>query len=354
MPFLASAFAAGVTVIAALMPPLHTPGVPDAGKPQLYPAPPGYLLPWAGGEIHSVTQGEETSFTHNGLAAYAFDFDLNYTTVVAARSGKVTMVSAGSNSGGCNAIFASATNYVVIDHGDGTSAAYLHLAYNAVLVKPGDIVDQGQPIAISGETGVTCADGDNGPGPHLHFQVERTQEGQYFTQSLPIAFDDISTNNGVPEEDHAYVSGNFGDGDAQAVKLTPHRVPRVFNPTARPMDPGLVEAPPPPADAPAPDANATPEAWPTPTAEPSGTATEEPTATETPEPTETPVPTDTPESTATASPTDTVVPATETPVAPVATATAPSPTPAPVASSSAGSAPTALPPDPTEGPTPPG
>ena len=35
-----------------------------------FPAPAGYLLPWAGGEIHAVNQGEETSFTHNGLAAH--------------------------------------------------------------------------------------------------------------------------------------------------------------------------------------------------------------------------------------------------------------------------------------------
>ena len=117
-----------------------------------FPAPAGYLLPWAGGEIHAVNQGEETSFTHNGLAAYAFDFDLDYDTVVAARGGRVQFVRDESNAGGCSAVYASASNYVVIDHGDGTSSLYLHLAYDSALVAVGQIVERGEPIAVSGET----------------------------------------------------------------------------------------------------------------------------------------------------------------------------------------------------------
>jgi murein DD-endopeptidase MepM/ murein hydrolase activator NlpD len=341
LPFLASALAAGVTIIAALLPPLHTPGVPDPGKPALFPAPPGYLLPWPGGQIHTVTQGEETSFTHNGLAAYAFDFDLNYSTVVAARSGKVVMVKEDSNSGGCDPSYSPSTNYVVIDHGDGTSGVYMHLAYNAVLVKVGDIVEQGQPIAVSGETGLTCSDDDSSPAPHLHFQVEKTQDGHYYTQSLPIAFDDIDTNNGVPREGQSYVSGNFGSGQPQSVKLTPHHVPRVFNPKAKPANPNLAEGASNP-DTPTPQPTMTPEASETPTPEASGTATEEPTATETPQPSDTPQPTDTPASTSTAAPTDTPVPATDTPSPPTATPPPPSPTPPPAPSATAGTTPTAL------------
>ncbi|MBF6599840.1 MAG: M23 family metallopeptidase [Dehalococcoidia bacterium] len=324
---------ASVTIVAALLPPLHVPGVPDAPHASLYPAPPGYLLPWTGGEIHGVTQGEDTSFTHNGAAAYAFDFDLNYETVVAARSGKVTMVKADSNSGGCNSSYSSQTNYVVIDHGDGTSAAYMHLAYRGVLVKPGDLVEQGQPIAVSGETGVTCSADGTGPGPHLHLQVERTQPGQYFTQSLPIAFDDVSTTNGVPREGQSYVSENFGGGKAQTVKLTPRRVPRVFNPVARPKYPMLQEAPPPPPPTTAtasPIGTAQPSQTTTPTAVPSTTLTPEAsatlTATSTPVASATPTPqaTDTPTPAATSTPTA-ATPTTppDTPTAPPAPATAP-------------------------------
>lgn len=254
MLFLAPALVSAVTFLAALVPPIHIGSQPPKPVGPQYPAPEGYLLPWAGGEIHLVTQGENTSFTHNGLAAYAFDFDLSYETIVAARGGRVSLVRADSNSGGCSAIYSSATNYVVIDHGDGTSAAYLHLAYGAVMVHPGDVVEQGQPIAVSGETGVTCG-GSGGPGPHLHFQVERTEDGRYFTQSVPIAFDDISDSDGVAQEGRMYVSGNYGSGKPQKIALTPHRVPRDFHPA--PPNPHLPEGDPAPVIA-----------WPTPTAGP--------------------------------------------------------------------------------------
>jgi hypothetical protein len=294
----------------------------DETNEGLFPAPPGYLLPWPGGEIQSVTQGEETSFTHNGLAAYAFDFDLSYDTIVASRSGKVTLIREDSNSGGCDPSFSSATNFVLIDHGDGTSGLYLHLAYDSVLVNPGDVVEQGEPIAISGETGVTCS-GDGGPGAHLHFQVQRTGEGGYFKQSLPIAFDDIPDNEGIPQEGRSYVSGNFGKGKPQKIALTPRRVPRTFNPVAVPANPALIEADPnhvvtpvPTEDVPAAREDATLE-WPT--AEPD-TATPEP-DTATPEPdTPTPAP-DTPTSTSTAPPPTATPPATDTPAPPPPTET---------------------------------
>lgn len=315
MGFLASAFLSVVALIAATIPTINLPGGRDPDD-ELFPAPPGYLLPWAGGRIHSVTQGEETTFTHNGLAAYGFDFDMNYDTVVAARSGKVALTYEGSNIGGCDPALNIASNYVVIDHGDGTSALYLHLAFDSVQVNVGDVVSRGQAIAISGDTGVTCSD-DGGPAPHLHFQVQRTQEGNYFTQSLPIAFDDISDNEGVPVEGRSYVSGNFGRGKPQKIALTPHRAERVFAPKAVPDNPFLIEAVPGPVEA---EAEGAPgmsiEEWvaavqaaaggsaESATAIPEPTTTETPTATptETYTPTPLPIPSDTPPPAATPTP----------------------------------------------------
>jgi murein DD-endopeptidase MepM/ murein hydrolase activator NlpD len=268
--------------------------IPSASLPSketkeapVYPAPPGYLLPWAGGEIHTVTQGEDTPFTHNGRAAYAYDFDLNYDTVVAARAGRVTLVYAGSNQGGCGPAFSGAANYVVIDHGDGTSGLYLHLAYDSTLVHVGDLVRQGQPIAVSGETGLTCSGepGDTSPGPHLHFQVQQSeQSGAYLTQSRPVTFDDVK-GDGIPDEGESYVSGNFGPGKEQKITLTPRRVERVFAPKAVPANPKLLEgvAPTPtpkPSHTPVPD---TPQpspdtSTPAPPPEPTVTVAFEPTA----------------------------------------------------------------------------
>lgn len=326
MPLFAAAIAAAVTVVAAIVPAIDLSGRPTAPRPE-FPAPAGYLLPWAGGQIHAVTQGEETTLTHNVAAAYAFDFDLSYETVVAARSGTVALVRQDSNAGGCNAAFTSSGNFVVIDHGDGTSALYLHLAFDSVLVNAGDIVVQGQPIAVSGETGLTCSDDRAAPGAHLHFQVERTETNHYFTQSLPVAFDDVPSSQGVPQEGRAYMSGNYGRGRQQRIRLTPWRMPREFNPVARPADPGLleaehvavpsqVEAPPSPAGAEAEGAD-TPQA-----------ADVTPEATYTPRPTRTPAPTSTPTQPAV---TETPLPqptATRTPT-PEAVPPAPTDTPSP-------------------------
>ncbi|MER7397362.1 M23 family metallopeptidase, partial [Streptomyces sp. NPDC000151] len=53
---------------------------------------------------------------------------------------------------------------VLVRHGAHTYTQYAHLS--AVLVRPGQRVRPGQPIALSGNTG-------NSTGPHLHFEVRR-------------------------------------------------------------------------------------------------------------------------------------------------------------------------------------
>jgi murein DD-endopeptidase MepM/ murein hydrolase activator NlpD len=333
--FLFSTFTLAFGLVAAVTSSIQIPGG-SASEPE-FPAPPGYLLPWAGGEIHSVTQGEDTPFTHNGLAAYAIDFDLGYDTVVAARGGRVAMLYDGSNSGGCSAFYSSSTNYVVIDHGDGSAGLYMHLAYSAVEVEVGQMVRRGEAIAVSGETGVTCA-GESGldPGAHLHFQVQPFVEGKYMTQSQPIAFDDIPTNNGVAVSGQSYVSGNFAPGKPQKIKLTPYRVSRVFNPQAVPLFPDLVpeeevpaippeDVPPTPEDSPTPTETPIPLVELTITPEPS--PTDEPTSTWTPEPLETVVPTpEAPTAVPSETPTEPVVP---TPLPPTETPTPEPPEPEP-------------------------
>ena len=61
---------------------------------------------------------------------------------------------------------ASAANLVRILHDDGTWAEYAHLNRSTIRVRPGDVVERGEYIADSGNTGFSS-------GPHLHFVVQR-------------------------------------------------------------------------------------------------------------------------------------------------------------------------------------
>lgn len=65
-------------------------------------------------------------------------------------------------------------NVVVLDHGQGLSTLYAHNREN--LVKEGDRVIQGAPLARVGSTGRST-------GPHLHFEVRK--DGR---QTDPLAF----------------------------------------------------------------------------------------------------------------------------------------------------------------------
>jgi len=86
--------------------------------------------------------------THQGLDFHAAPG----TEVAAINQGKVILARPLYFEGNC----------VVLDHGQGLLTLYLHLS--KFLVKEGDTVEKGQPIALSGGTG-------RATGPHLHLAV---------------------------------------------------------------------------------------------------------------------------------------------------------------------------------------
>jgi len=157
---------------------------------------------------------------------YAWDFDLpEGTEVLAVRSGKVAVFQdkwPPEHCGGLvpiqnppsgyvvSANIGNEANYVVIDHGDGTSALYLHLSKTSDSLKQkaksGQPIQQGEVIGLSGKTGWTAC------GPHLHFQVQRSDNSRWFTDSIPASFSDkdlLAKNpDGLPKEGTAIISDN--------------------------------------------------------------------------------------------------------------------------------------------------
>ncbi len=140
-----------------------------------------YALPYAPGRAYRVIQGYGSRFSHTGLEEFAVDFDMPIGTPVhAARAGVVARVEESHDIGcwrdGCGRY----ANYIVILHDDGTTGEYYHLQQNGSLVDVGDVVERGQQIGFSGNTGHTTM-------PHLHFAVYRAADWGN-TQSIPVRF----------------------------------------------------------------------------------------------------------------------------------------------------------------------
>jgi hypothetical protein len=99
-------------------------------------------------------------------------------------------------------------NNVILDLGQGVWAMYAHLQRGSLLVKPGDRVTKGQPLAVLGNTG-------NSNAPHLHFQL---MNGPSILQAdgLPYVLDGFSYEGQVPPEVVAAaddnLSGTFSQG----------------------------------------------------------------------------------------------------------------------------------------------
>lgn len=169
-------------------------------------------LPLISGVQYTVTQGNNTQDTHQGLHAWAVDFGMaEGTPIYASRIGRVAMVKADSNLGGCSSTYNPYMNYIVLDHQDGTASTYWHLRYLGSVVSVGQFVQHGQHIGYSGNTGFSC-------GPHLHFQIEQYAPGQFATQSQPTIFADHNhpDDHGVPPTGRVVRARNYGLSAATA------------------------------------------------------------------------------------------------------------------------------------------
>jgi len=149
-----------------------------------------FPLPLDTGRQYLLTQAANNPYSHYGKNKYALDF----TDCVIEEDGTtkdltgVENVAIKAAAGGTilkfvwdetknfdpNVDKTQPGNYVIIDHGDGFTTHYLHLAYNSIpnhLRKVGNPVEDGELIGYMGNTGSSS-------GTHLHFAVRYLGEGQ--------------------------------------------------------------------------------------------------------------------------------------------------------------------------------
>jgi murein DD-endopeptidase MepM/ murein hydrolase activator NlpD len=152
-----------------------------------------YKLPWPSGVRYICCQSNRGIVSHRGAEEFAYDFAMPVgSDVCAARGGVVSRIDVSHDGNGVGA----SNNYVAVDHGDGTTAWYLHLKQGGCDLKVGQHVSQGERIATSGNVGRSMM-------PHLHFQVVR--DGRELER---VSFCDVTVDRGVPRMFKAYRSGN--------------------------------------------------------------------------------------------------------------------------------------------------
>lgn len=164
---------------------------------------PGFFLPLACGTSTTITQGNNSSFSHTGHSRYAFDFSLPRGTPLMAIDDGIVAFADGSTrpgdscwSGGDSSCISEA-NYIVVEHPDGTQSMYAHL--NEPSLSVGDVVLRGEQVGLSGGTGWST-------GPHAH--VARIGGcGTAWCDSIPLSFEDVD-GDGVPVTGETVTSNN--------------------------------------------------------------------------------------------------------------------------------------------------
>jgi murein DD-endopeptidase MepM/ murein hydrolase activator NlpD len=140
-----------------------------------------YGLPYAAGKTYRVSQGYDGKYSHKGSNRYSVDWEMpEGTPVHATRGGLVVKVKDDSDKGGGDVSFDPFNNYVLIRHSDGTLGQYCHLQKGGAEVREGDVINDGDIIAHSGNTGYST-------GPHLHFTVYKMKNGKE-RESIPVKF----------------------------------------------------------------------------------------------------------------------------------------------------------------------
>lgn len=140
---------------------------------------------------YRVLQGNNTDFTHNtDWSRYAIDFDLKTNDIITSASdGYVVGVVDKYEFGGEGPEWKPFANYITVyEPESGIFIQYVHLVKNGSLVRVGDKIEAGQPIARSGNTGQSTIE-------HLHLNVLVPENSENGLRSVPIEF--VGGTNGT-------------------------------------------------------------------------------------------------------------------------------------------------------------
>lgn len=136
------------------------------------------------------------------------------TPVHAAAAGRVIRAVDGCVEGntGCGGFFG---NHVILLHSSGRATLYAHMTNGSIRVHTGDMVECGQELGLSGNTG-------HSTGPHMHFEVRDgvTGIGDYYSRSPTDPFGGMCSTQArdlwgnsctprMPHDDSRYVSATY-------------------------------------------------------------------------------------------------------------------------------------------------
>ncbi|GLR19811.1 hypothetical protein GCM10007940_44270 [Portibacter lacus] len=139
-------------------------------------------LPYPKGKRYKLLQGNNSNPTHHTFGSrYAFDFTLKIgDTIASTQNGYVVGLIDGYSGWGMSDRWKPFGNQVLVyDTTSHLFAMYGHIKQDGGLVKIGDYVTVGQPIALSGKTGQTTE-------AHLHFNIFQAHEERGGLKSYPL------------------------------------------------------------------------------------------------------------------------------------------------------------------------
>ena len=180
-----------------------------------------FRLPFEDGKEFTVGQAFGGVMTTHNTPETMHALDINMpegTKVVAARDGVVVDYEFGnSNSGGKEEWLKTKTNYVHIEHSDGSISEYAHLAPIVVPISEGMFVQAGQVIGYSGRTGYSS-------GPHLHFAVMKPyikDDGLVSLRAIPFSLYAYQPQIVFEPKQGMLLEANYSSGPKQWVAISP-------------------------------------------------------------------------------------------------------------------------------------